>query len=95
MLSLYRSLLALRRAEPALAVGSYAPLDVPPPLLGYLRQHQQRQLGVLLNLSGKPQPGAVPAALRAARVSLSTHPQRAGAPLGADLLADEGVVVAL
>jgi alpha-glucosidase len=92
MLALYRALLALRRAEPALAIGSYTALDVPPPLLGYLRQHEERRLGVLLNLSGKPQLGAVPAALLAARVSLSTHPHRAGAPLGADLLADEGVV---
>lgn len=95
MLALYRALLALRRAEPALSIGSYAALEVPPPLLGYVRQHQERQLGVLLNLSGKAQPGAVPAALRTTLVSLSTHPQRAGAPLGADLLADEGVVFAL
>jgi alpha-glucosidase len=92
LLRLYRALLTLRRAEPALAIGSYAELDVPPPLLGYLRQHGQRQLGVLLNLSASAQPGGVPPAFRHARVALSTHPGRAGTALGADLRADEGVL---
>jgi alpha-glucosidase len=92
MLSLYRALLALRRAEPALAIGAYTPLEVAPPLLGYLRTHGDRRFGVLLNTSARELRAAVPAALRSQTIVLSTHAGRAGGALGSDLSADEGVV---
>jgi alpha-glucosidase len=92
MLSLYRALLALRRAEPALAIGAYTPLDVTPPLLGYLRTHGDRRVGVLLNTSSRALPGAVPRSVRGQTIVLSTHPSRSGGALGSDLHPDEGVV---
>jgi oligo-1,6-glucosidase/alpha-glucosidase len=51
MLSLYRRLLALRRAEPALAVGSFALLDAPAGVLAYRRQYDGRDLSIFLNLT--------------------------------------------
>jgi alpha-glucosidase len=95
LLSLYRSVLSLRRSEPALSIGSYAVLDVPAPLLGYVRAHAQRRIGVLLNLGPNAQPGGVPQALRSDRILLSTHPGRAGKALGSDLGPDEGVVFSI
>ncbi len=92
MFSLYRALLALRRAEPALAIGAYTPLDVAPPLLGYLRTHGDRRFGVLLNTSAKALRGSVPPALRSQTIVISTHAGRAGGALGSDLAPDEGVV---
>ncbi|GAA3695758.1 alpha-amylase family glycosyl hydrolase [Sphingomonas cynarae] len=50
MLTLYRDLLALRRAEPALAVGSFALVDAPAGVLAYDRIEGDRRLGILLNL---------------------------------------------
>lgn len=51
MLTLYRQLLALRRAEPALAIGSFRLLDAPEGVLAYQREHDGRRLRVLLNLT--------------------------------------------
>jgi len=51
MLSLYRSLLALRRAEAALSVGDLALTDGPDGVLAYERGHGDRRLRVLLNLT--------------------------------------------
>ena len=53
MLTLYRRLLALRRAEPALAVGSFALVDAPAGVLAYRRQHGNRDLLILLNLTDR------------------------------------------
>jgi alpha-glucosidase len=51
MLTLYRSLIALRRAEPALAVGQYVPLPAADDdVLCYRREHEGRSLFVALNL---------------------------------------------
>ncbi|MDP1027552.1 alpha-amylase family glycosyl hydrolase [Sphingomonas sp. KR1UV-12] len=51
MLALYRALLALRRAEPALAVGSFTLLDAPAGVLAYRREEGGRSLSILLNLT--------------------------------------------
>jgi hypothetical protein len=48
---------------------------------------------VLLNLSSSPHRLALPSTLAGARVLLSTHPERAGRPVGVELLADEAVVL--
>ena len=50
MLTLYRNLLALRRAEPALSVGSFALVDAPAGVLAYDRIENGRGLRILLNL---------------------------------------------
>ena len=52
MLSLYRALLALRRAEPALSIGSLHLLDGGEHVLAYRRDRGDSSLLVLLNLSG-------------------------------------------
>ena len=62
MLTLYRRLIALRRREPALAVGGYAPLAaeggprLPP-------RHGGRQLLIALNLGSAPATLRLPAEL--------------------------------
>src|SRR5437764_4912538 len=43
LLTLYRRLIALRRAEPALAVGAYIPQPAGGDLIAYLREHAGRQ----------------------------------------------------
>ena len=54
LLSFYRALIALRRAEPALTVGDYATLAVTDQVLAYERRAGDRRLGVALNLTGEP-----------------------------------------
>nr|WP_038282908.1 alpha-amylase family glycosyl hydrolase [Pacificimonas flava] len=51
MLALTRALLAMRRAEPALAVGGMRLLDAPDGVLAYEREHGERRLTILLNLT--------------------------------------------
>ena len=53
MLLLYRRLLALRRAHPALAEGSLKLIDTPKGILGYQRGHDGQRLTVLLNLTSQ------------------------------------------
>lgn len=95
MLSLYRALLALRRARPTLSLGDYRSLETNPAVLGYLRRHGQKRDAVLLNLGGERQLVRASSDIERARVLLSTHPDRIGAPLGAALEPNEAVVLAL
>jgi alpha-glucosidase len=55
MLSLYRALLALRRAEPALSMGSYLPVAATETVLAYERRLGSRRLVVALNLANSRQ----------------------------------------
>ena len=93
MLNLHRLLLALRRAEPALATGSYRPVKTTGDLLAYVRESDGRRFLVVLNL------GHSPAALQGpevrGRLALSTHLDRDGERVNAEvrLRADEGVIV--
>jgi alpha-glucosidase len=107
MLTLHRRLIALRRAEPALAVGSWTAVEAEGDLLGYVREHAGRRLLVALNLGHRPCAldgaaldgafGGAPGA--EARVVLSTHPGREGETMprrgGVTLRPDEGVIVEL
>jgi alpha-glucosidase len=97
MLVLCRRLLALRRAHPALSIGSYEPVDAPVDVLAYARGAGVNQCLVGLNLGSAPQALGVPAAFRGARVLLSTALDREGDVLGNDLVlrGDEGVVAAV
>ena len=52
MLSLYRGLLELRRAEPALSIGSIHRIHGSDHVLAYQRQHGASRLQIMLNLSG-------------------------------------------
>lgn len=70
VLSFYKRLLALRRAEPSLRSGSLSFLALGPGLLGFLREGEGRRLAVLLNTGRKPRRAELPFA---ARILLSTR----------------------
>jgi alpha-glucosidase len=91
-LALHRRLLALRRAEPALHLGSWAAVDAPEEVLAYDRTHEGTTFRVLLNCS--PRPVGVPLDGEWSLV-LSTGLDRACGPLAgaADLAPDEGLVL--
>ena len=94
VLSLYRALLALRRAEPALAVGNIAPVAATEQVLAYERRDGDRRLLVALNMSAEACRIDVPAG---AAVRLSTRLDRAGETLSGALSLgpDEGCIVAV
>ncbi|MET3478870.1 alpha-amylase family glycosyl hydrolase [Variovorax atrisoli] len=94
MLALYRRLIALRRAHPALHRGSYEALEAGNDVLAYARIGEGRRLVVLLNFGAAAAP--VPQALLPRRplVLASTDPARAGPVDGALVLSPgEGVVI--
>jgi alpha-glucosidase len=95
MLSLYRALLALRRARATLAVGSYQSFDAAPHVLGYLRLHGGRRDAVLLNLGAARERVHLPVGEERASILLSTHRARSGMPFDAELEPNEAVVLEL
>jgi alpha-glucosidase len=54
MLSLYRRLIAIRRAQPALSVGSYKPVVAEAQVVAYLREIEGQRWLVALNLGPRP-----------------------------------------
>ncbi len=96
-LTLYCRLIALRRSEPALEVGSYRSLKVPDDLLAYIREADDRRLLVMLNLGETTHTVALGEAQMNDRVLLSTHLDREGEPVRGvvEVRGDEGVVVEL
>jgi alpha-glucosidase len=95
MLCLHQRLLALRRAERALELGGYGPLESKGDVFAFLRKEGRRTLLVALNLGSEPQ--AYPLGLLESRVLLSTGLDREGEAVGGllRLRGDEGVVVAV
>jgi alpha-glucosidase len=96
MLSLYRRLIELRRAEPALHAGGWEPTDAPPEVLAYRRAAGGRRFLVALNLGGETR------SLEMGRgtsgtVAVSTNPERDGEGVEWTLVlrGAEGVVVRL
>jgi alpha-glucosidase len=91
MLSLYRALLALRRATPALTDGAYRTVFAGEASFAYLRE----DVLVALNLSAEPQ--AVPLGPLAGRVRLSSHLDGREDDVRGEvrLRAAEGVIVCL
>ena len=81
LLNLYRNLLALRRAEPALHIGRFIEVNSPAGLLAFIREYHGRKLLILLNFSAEPVRFSYDT-LRGAEVLLSSHaheaPQRNG-----------------
>ena len=94
MLSLYRSLLLLRRAEHALSFGDYVPVASTEQVLAFERRYGDRRLLIALNLTGRL------AQLHlhevAGEVLLSTEMDRYHERIGdvVGLAADEGVILA-
>jgi alpha-glucosidase len=94
MLALHRALLALRRGEPALAIGGWAPVEATGDMLAYTRSHGPDTLLVALNLGPTPATLLLPGA---GTIALATGLDRAGEPVTrqVDLRGDEGVVIRL
>ncbi|MEW6638295.1 MAG: alpha-amylase family glycosyl hydrolase [Actinomycetota bacterium] len=94
MLALHRRLLGIRREEPALSVGSYAPVEAAGDLLAYLRETAGSRFLVALNLGPEPQRLCFEGA---GRIALNTHLDREGekAAGAIELRGDEGAVVTL
>jgi alpha-glucosidase len=103
MLSLTRRLIGLRRAEPALSVGTYEPVDAPDGVIAYTRRDPDgnRRFLVVLNLCDEPRTflptGGGERRIRRVDgpVVLSTHLDREGDAAAGDvkLRANEGVVM--
>ena len=94
LLTLYRRLLSLRRDEPALSVGSYAPLPPSGDVLVYRREHQGRRILVALNFGDQPAALDLPDAA-GGQILLSTDPHRAAGEQAdpVTLAATEGVLI--
>ena len=94
ILTLHRRLLALRRSEPALALGSYSPVEAEGDLLAYVREKDDRRFLIALNLG--PEPTTFESPEIEGRLVLSTHLDREDEVVeGAiELRGDEGVIVA-
>jgi alpha-glucosidase len=88
-LELYRRLIALRRARPALQHGSYRSVHAAPDVFAYVREHEGERLLVALNFAPFPRP--LPAEARSADVLLSTH----AGPRAGELAGDEARVFEL
>jgi alpha-glucosidase len=97
MMALYRRLLALRRASPALIAGSFQVVLRDGPVLVYRRDTADQHLLVALNFSAEPRTVSLVARAPGGRLLLSTHLDRADESTG-DRLAlrgDEGLLIAL
>ena len=94
ILMLYRQLLALRRAHPALSIGDIRLLDTDGDVLAYQRRHGAERLIVALNLGKRPLRLELPDWARDCRPMLSTVVDATPAADGAVLhQADEGVIL--
>ena len=97
LLSLYRRLIELRRAEPALSVGDYAALPAGDDLVAYMRKAGRRRLLIVLNFGARPRKFDLNELEAQAVLLLSTYLDREQEKLGAELRLrpDEGVIVEL
>ncbi|QJP16174.1 DUF3459 domain-containing protein [Starkeya sp. ORNL1] len=95
LLTLYRRLLALRRATPALSLGSYEGIPTSGDILAFHRRHPDGDVVVALNLGH--QPATLDASTGARAILLSTHLDRVGeVPAGPlHLRPDEGIIFRL
>jgi alpha-glucosidase len=97
ILTLYHRLIELRRAEPALSVGAFAPLPGDDDLMAYIRRTDERRLLVVLNLGPKPKSFSISDLQCRGALLLSTYLDRSRAVLE-DKLAlrpDEGAIIEL
>jgi alpha-glucosidase len=95
ILTLYRRLLAARRAHLALSIGDFAMLDAEGDVIAYTRRHGAERLIVALNLGGRPHRLELPDWASDCRPLLSTVADTALTGHGGVLLRpDEGVILA-
>ena len=94
ILTLYRRLLAARRAHMALSIGDFALLNAQGDVLAYERRLGAQRLIVALNLGARPHHLELPKWAGNCRTLLSTVADAARAEDGAlSLRADEGVIL--
>lgn len=95
ILSLYKRLIALRKASPPLVSGDYHPIAAQADLLIYRREAEGRALIVVLNLGPEPIAVTTSAIRFGSEILLSTVLDREGERLEGvlDLRGNEGVVV--
>ena len=93
LLALYRALLRLRRAHPALAIGAVTLIEAEGDVLAYERTHAGERIVVALNLGAAVQPA--PAPRGDFRILLSTLGSPGDAPRSApqDLAPNEGLIL--
>ena len=93
MLAVHRRLLALRRAEPALSIGGWRPVDAQGDVLAWERAHGDDRFLVALNLGHRPASIEMDGE---GEIALTTHLDgREGERVGGrvELRPDEGVVI--
>ena len=97
ILNLYHRLNQLRRTEPALAIGEFAPLPGHGDLMAYVRKVDERRLLIVLNLGAEAHSFNLSELQCRAAVLLSTHLDRHRRELAdtLELRADEGIIVEL
>jgi alpha-glucosidase len=95
ILSLYKRLIALRKASPALVAGDYHPIAAQGDLLIYRREADGSGVIVVLNLGPEPIAVTTSAIRFGSKILLSTFLDREGEKLEGvlDLRGNEGVVV--
>ena len=97
LLTLYKNLIALRRAEPALAVGEIALLPADGNLIAYLRKTAARRLLIILNLGPRREVFNLSELCSDAKLLLSTISSRPKNRFSRqiELTEDEGVITEL
>lgn len=97
LLTLYRSLLTLRRTQDALAVGDVTLVDAAEGVLAYQRHHAADRLLIALNLTDQTRPLTLPAGASVAEVLVSTvwPSNLALRRMDGTLAPDEGLVLRL
>jgi alpha-glucosidase len=97
MLSFYRRLLALRRGEPALEIGGYAPAGLQENGFAFLREQADRRFLMLLNLADTPLECVAQLPHVHGTIVLGTNRQREGATVEGPVRLDgnEAVVIVL
>lgn len=97
LLSFYRRLISLRRAEPALAVGAWEPVDAEGDVLAYVRAERASRFLVALNLGGVAAGLRLAAGVGEGDVVLGTEAAREGETVAGRvaLAGGEGVIVRL
>ncbi len=95
ILALYRRLIDLRRAEKALSVGDYTPIEAKGNLIVFTRCHEETEFLIALNLGHMPQEHDLGSCKGA--VVMTTHMDREGEPIEGSLMlrADEGLIARL
>jgi alpha-glucosidase len=97
LLNLYRRLVDLRRAEPALTVGRYLGLPADGDLIAYIREAGEVRFLVVLNLGPKAAKFDLPEGAIKGRLTLATDREREGEPVAGtvELRGNDAVVVRL